>query len=206
MALGDSYATLDELKNRLRIGLSDTTDDSALTSALAVASRAIDKACNRQFNDAGAVSARVFRTNNWYRAEVDDFSTTTGLIIKSDEADDGQFEVTWQAGLDYQLEPLNGVVDGEPGWPYWIICATESNYFNTWARWAQLEVTAQWGWAAVPAAIKEAALIVAEETFKLKDAPFGVAGFGEYGAVRVRNNPMAWNLIAPYRRDVVLVG
>lgn len=206
MALGDPYATLDELKNRLRIGLSDTTDDSALTSALAVASRAIDKACNRQFNDAGAASARVFRTDNWYRAEVDDFSTTTGLVIKSDEADDGQFEVTWQAGLDYQLEPLNGVVDGEPGWPYWIICATESNYFNTWARWAQLEVTARWGWAAVPAAIKEATLIVAEETFKLKDAPFGVAGFGEYGAVRVRNNPMAWNLIAPYRRDVVLVG
>jgi hypothetical protein len=206
MALGDPYATLDELKNRLRIGLSDTTDDSALTSALAVASRAIDKACNRQFNDAGTPSARVFRTNSWYRAEVDDFSTTTGLVIKSDEADDGQFEVTWQAGLDYQLEPLNGVVDGEPGWPYWIICATESNYFNTWARWAQLEVTARWGWAAVPAAIKEATLIVAEETFKLKDAPFGVAGFGEYGAVRVRNNPMAWNLIAPYRRDVVLVG
>lgn len=206
MALGDPYATLDELKTRLRIGLSDTSDDSALSSALLVASRAVDKACNRQFNDAGTVSARVFRTNDWYRAEVDDFSTTTGLIIQSDEADDGQFEVTWQAGLDYQLEPLNGIVDGEPGWPYWIICATESNYFVKWARWAQLQVTARWGWAAVPAAVKEATLIVAEETFKLKDAPFGVAGFGEYGAVRVRNNPMAWNLIAPYRRDPILVG
>jgi hypothetical protein len=40
----------------------------------------------------------------------------------------------------------------------------------------------------------------------LKDAPFGVAGFGEFGAVRVRNNPRAMALLQPYRRLPVLVG
>lgn len=205
MALGDSYATLTELKSRVGIGASDTTDDTKLTAALATASRGIDRTCNRQFNDAGTASARVFQTRDWFRIEIDDFHTTDGLVIKTDEGDDGQYEAVWQTG-DYQLEPLNGVVAGEPGWPYWIIQATESRFFVRWARWAQLQVTARWGWAAVPAPVKEATLIAAEDIFKLKDAPWGVAGYGEFGPMRVRQNPMVMNLVAPYRRDAVLVG
>lgn len=205
MALGDNYATLNELKSRLGIGASDTTDDSKLSAALAVASRGIERTCNRQFNDAEAASARVFQTRDWYRVEVDDFHTTDGLIIQTDEADDGQYEATWQTH-DYQLEPLNGIVAGEPGWPYWVIVPTENRYFVRWARWAQVQVTARWGWAEVPAPIKEATLIIAEDIFKLKDAPWGVAGYGEFGPLRVRQNPMAFNLIAPYRRHAVLVG
>ena len=42
-------------------------------------------------------------------------------------------------------------------------------------------------------------------TFKLKDAPFGVAGMAEWGVVRVRANPMAMAMIAPYRLHPVLV-
>lgn len=205
MALGDNYATLTELKSRLGIGQSDTLDDGKLSAALAVASRGIDRTCNRQFNDAGTASARVFQTRDWYRAEVDDFHTTDGLIIRTDEADDGQYEAEWRTG-DYQLEPLNGIVDGEPGWPFFAVQATENRYFIRFARWAQIQVTARWGWAAVPAPIKEATLIIAEDIFKLKDAPWGVAGYGEFGPLRVRQNPMAFNLIAPYRRHAVLVG
>lgn len=205
MALGDSYATLVELKSRLGIGSSDTSEDTKLTSALATASRDIESCCNRQFNDAGSATARVFQADDWYRIEIDDFSTTTGLVVKSDEADDGQYEVTW-ANTDYQLEPLNGVVAGVPGWPYNVIIATETRFFFKPARWAQVQVTARWGWTAVPAPIKEATLIIAEDIFKLKDAPWGVAGYGEYGPMRVRQNPVAYNLVAPYRRFTVLVG
>jgi hypothetical protein len=46
--------------------------------------------------------------------------------------------------------------------------------------------------------VHEACLIVASETVKLRDAPFGVAGYGDYGAIRVRNNPMAMGMLAPY--------
>lgn len=205
MALGDSYGTLTELKGRLGIGASDTTDDSRLTTALATASRGIEKSCNRQFNDAVTTSARVFYPMSWTLCEIDDFSTTTGLIIQTDEADDGQYEATWETS-DFQLFPLNGIVDGETGWPYWQLCSTESRYFPMRSYHAPVRITARWGWTAVPAPIKEACLIVAEETFKLKDAPFGVAGYGEYGPIRVRNNPMAWNMVAPYRRHAVLVG
>jgi hypothetical protein len=69
-----------------------------------------------------------------------------------------------------------------------------------------LQVTARWGWSAVPPAVTEATLILAEELAKLKDAPFGVSGWTEFGVMRVRDNPFAARLLNPYRRNAVLVG
>lgn len=207
MALGDSYATLAELKTRLG-GVSGSTDDAALTSALAVASRGIEKVCGRQFNQATSATARVYDPCTHCLAEVEDFYTTSGLVIVTDGDNDGVYETTW-AAADYQLEPLNGVVDGESGWPYRTIRAVNARrfwYSSVYSlRRAPLQVTAQWGWSAVPVGVKEACLAVAEETFKLKDAPWGVAGVGEWGTMRVRSNPMVMAMIAPYRLNPVLV-
>lgn len=192
--IGDNYAQVATLQNRLNI--TDSTDDTALTNALSSASRGIEDFCGRQFNTDNTATTRVFHPVDYGLAFVDDFHTTTDLEIKTDEDDDGTFEVTWSTS-DYQLEPLNGRRHGET-WPYWIIRAIDERYFPR-ARRTTLEVTAQWGWASVPAPVVEACLIVAEETFKLKDAPFGVAGYGDMGAIRVRNNPMAAKMLVPYR-------
>jgi hypothetical protein len=202
VALGDSYATLAELKSRLRI--TDTGDDTQLTAALATASRGIEHCTGRQFNDAGSATARVYPPDMGCWARVDDFHTVVGLVVKTDEDDDGTYETTWDAA-DYQLEPLNGIVDGQTGWPYNEILAIESRHFRPGRR-ATLQVTARWGWSAVPAPVKEATLILAEDIFKLRDTPFGVGGYAEYGRIRARQNPEVWNRIAPYRRDAVLVG
>lgn len=202
MALGDPYATLAELKTRLDI--TDTTDDTRLTSSVLSASREIDAWCGRQFNDAGTATARVFAAAGCTLAMVDDFSAITGLVVATDGNDDGVYETTWVAG-DYELEPLNGVVAGMSGWPYWRIRAVGSRTFPTGRRRAVVQVTARWGWTAVPAPVKEACLMIAAETFKAGDAPFGVAGFGEFGPVRVRMNSQAQTLLAPYRLNPVLV-
>lgn len=203
MALGDSYATAAELKSRLTVTV-DTYDTQA-AAVLSSASREVDQWCRRQFNKTTTASARVFYPESCRLAVVDDFHTTTDLAVATDTGDDGTYETTW-ASTDYQLEPLNQMLDGESGWPYWRIRAVESRLFPTSGRRAPLQVTAQWGWNAVPAGVKEATLILAAEMLKLKDAPFGVAGFGEFGAVRVRNNPKAMGLLQPYRRTPVLVG
>lgn len=192
--LGDAYASMSVLKSRLSI--TDATDDAKLQSALDSASRGIEDFCGRQFNRADAASARVFHPVDYVLAFVDDFHATTGLVIKTDHDNDGTFETTWTSA-DYELEPLNGMRHGEL-WPYWIVQSVGERYFP-WARRATVEVTAEWGWAAIPAPVVEACLIVAEETFKLKDAPFGVAGYGDMGAIRVRNNPMAAKMLLPYR-------
>lgn len=201
MALGDSYASLTELKARL--GITDLADDTGLTAALSVASRGIEFCTHRQFNDAGAASARLYYPDSSYMTKVDDFSTTTGLVIELDAGSDGIFETTWTSA-SYELAPLNGVVDGTTGWPYWKIRAVQS-YFPTCTWRASLRVTARWGWTAIPAPIKEATLILAEDLFKLKDSPYGVGGYGEYGRIKARENPNVWMRISPYVRDMVLV-
>lgn len=206
---GSSYATLAELKTRL--GSPAGADDAALQNALDSVSRGIDRCCDRQFNNAGTVSARLFYPDTPYRAEVDDFSTSTGVIVQTDDGGDGTYSTTWVASTDYQLEPLNTIVDGESGWPYFVITAVGGRTFPTLrhraaSRRAPIQLTAQWGWAAVPARIKEATLIAAEELYRMKDAPFGVAASAEWGVMRVRENPYVQSLIAPYRRYPVLVG
>ncbi|OII61209.1 hypothetical protein BJP40_06695 [Streptomyces sp. CC53] len=196
MALGDPYATRAQLKSYLKITNSD--HDEQLDDALSSSTREIEKHCGRQFNDAVTTSARVFRPLNSRTAIVDDFHTTTGLVIKTDTDDDGVYETTW-ASTDYELEPLNGIRDGVPGWPYWRIKAVESELFPDGHR-ATLQVEARWGWAAVPAPVKQSCLILAAETFKLAGAPLGVAGFGEFGGVRVRHNAMVQRKLRPFCR------
>lgn len=203
MALGDAYATLAELKVFMG-GVSDTTDDTALTDALNAASRAIEKHTGRQFNKQADATARVFWPRDTFAALVDDFHTTTDLAIATDSAGDGTYATVWSSS-DYQLLPLNGISDGESGWPYNQIEAVYTQLFRSVGRRAPLQVTAQWGWTAVPAAVRQACFLAAAEFTKLKDAPFGVAGFGEYGAVRVRENPKVAALLAPYRRHALLV-
>lgn len=201
--LGDSYATLDDLKGYL--GVKDSVDDIEMTSALATASREIERYCDRQFNKATAATARIFRPKQGLIASVDDFWTTTDLVIKTDPGNNGTYSTVWKLS-DYELAPYNGVVDGESGWPYSRIHAVGSFAFPTNTVRAALQVTAQWGWDAVPAPVAQACLIIASETFKLKTAPFGVAGFDQWGPVRVRNNPIAMQLLGPYRRYPFKVG
>lgn len=207
MALGDRYAELAGLKGRL--GITDTNNDTQLNAALSTASRSVERFCRRQFNTDGTATSRTFDPLDRFLVTVDDFHTTTGLEVAIDESGDGTFGTTLTSS-EYQLEPLNGVVEGEAGWPFWKIRLVGGALFPLThllpiSRRASVQVTAQWGWSEVPPAVKESTLIVAEETFKLKDAPFGVAGFGEFGAMRVRENPKVAQLLSPYRRTAVRV-
>jgi hypothetical protein len=209
VALGDSYASRAQLKSRLNIpDPSDTQNDAALDSALASASRAIEGTCGRQFNDAGVASARIYYPDDLVTVVVDDFSTTAGLIVAADFSNAGTYS-TIIAAANYQLEPLNGVVDGTPGWPYYRIRAIQT-WYPLWLASigyprTSIQITAQWGWASVPNPIVEACLLLAEETFKLKDIPFGIMGSDQYGAVRIRDNPKVSALLYRYIRNPILV-
>lgn len=201
MALGANYATRDELKARMSID--DDLDNDTLDGALATASRWIEKHTGRQFNTASVEQStpRLFRPATSRRMDVDDIATAAGLLVETDAGDGTFAEVA--SGL-FQIEPVNGVVDGEIGWPVSELVTLSGRWPCDPVRYT-VRVTATWGWAAVPAPVKEAALLVATETAKLKDAPFGVAGFGEFGVVRLRDNPVAMRLLAPYRRRPVQV-
>lgn len=215
MSIGDPYAELEDLKAYLMGQNIDGVDDDELKDALASVSREIEHVCGRQFNDAESPSARTFGRDRLLShvdpafgqarsAWVDDFHTTTGLIVETDDAGDGTFSTVWMS-TDYELHPLNGVRDGRPSWPFYELVPVGDRAFPAAARRASLRVTAQWGWEQVPAPVRQATLILAAETHKLRNAPFGVAGFGDMGVVRVRDNPMAHRKLKPYIIDDPMV-
>jgi hypothetical protein len=156
-----------------------------LDRAINTASRAIEKHCGRQFYDSGSATARRFQVVDPYLLHVPDFSTTTGLAVKTDENDDATYEITW-ASTDYELEPIDGIVNGLSGWPYTSIRAVGSYSFPYGSmRKYTVQVTARWGWTSVPDDVQQAALQVASEMFRRKDAPFGIAQTVEFGPIRL---------------------
>lgn len=210
MAIGDDYITSAELKAYASID--DAAHDPIIAAILPAVSRLVEHWCGRQFNDAGAVSARVYSPISSDLVFVDDFSTTTGLVVKTDTTADGTYATTITSGY-YTVEPLNGVIDGRAGYPYRRIVVHSGESLPTPTSGPpSVQVTAQWGWSAVPADVKQACLIEATRMFRRMFTPDGLlaettAGVAGY-AVRVPTDldRTAQMLLAPYRASTVLVG
>jgi hypothetical protein len=209
MALGDPYVSLPDYKEYLvgQANASLTGQDDNLEDALASASREIESYCARQFNKVTTATAREYTPDGRCWSYVDDFHTTDDLVVKLDTGGDGTFATTLSSS-DYELSPANGIVDGMVGWPYYKIRLLNGHEFpcNYGGRSRVLQVTAQWGWNEVPQPVRAACRIMAAETWKLKDAPFGVLGLDEFGVVRVRQNKMAVSKLAPYSKTRLLIG
>jgi hypothetical protein len=206
VALGDPYASIEELQEEFRID--DVVDDASLTSALLAASSWVTAHCGRDFNLAASATARYFDPRGPV-AWVDDIASTTGLLVAVDEADEGTYAAAWTANTDYVLEPLNGIVDGVAGWPYTSIRSLGTQVWPSYWRYrSPIRITAVWGWPAVPAPVKQATLIQAARIYKRRDSPEGVLGGGlDFPAIRVgtRIDPDVEMLLAPYRKFPALV-
>lgn len=194
MAITNGYCTLSEIKASARI--TDNVDDSMLELAVESASRLVDSYTQRTFYNAGTAT-RVYAPQDNYITEIDDLVSLTQLRT----SDGDTFGTTWQA-KDYQLEPLNGIVDGLTGHPATRIRAIDDFLFNMLDGEATVEVIGTWGWSAVPIAVKQATIIQASRIFKRNDSPLGIAGFGDMGAIRVGSqlDPDVRQLVEPYRK------
>lgn len=191
---------------RAHLDINSNQHETRLVNAVNAVNQSVVQHCGRDFDDVGSATARVFYPESRYVAIVDDFHTTVGLVVTTDEGDDGTYETTWSAS-DYQLEPLNQREAGITV-PYCRIRAVGARWFPYGCR-PTLQVTARWGWATVPAAVKQAALLWAARTFHRKDSPQGVAGFNEFGAVRLTSNDGdVVGPLKPFRRaeNILLVG
>jgi hypothetical protein len=192
MPITNGYATLAEVKAAMRI--IDNVDDDLLELAIESASRQIDGHCERVFYT--DEESRIYTALDSYLVEIDDLAAITELKTSSDG--DG-FDTTWAAS-DYQLEPLNGKAGGISS-PATFIRATGDYLFPRLGDEALVKVTGTFGWSAVPTAIKQATLILAQRQFKRYDSPLGVAGIGDIGIIRVsRIDPDVAALVAPFRR------
>ena len=203
MPITNGYSTRNQVKAALRIGTADTLDDDLIDNCVGAASRLIDGYCNRRFWQSGTAEARVFQAEDSFYCSIDDIAGTA-ITLKTSSFADGNFDVTWTAS-DYQLEPLNGNLDGLT-WSYDKIRAVGDYLFPTvnanYGEQALVQVTAIFGWPAIPEPVTQATIIQASRIFKRYDSPLGVAGFGDLGAIRVSRylDPDMAQLVEPYRR------
>ena len=203
MAIVNGYANRNQIKAALRIGTADTIDDELIDNCAGAASRLIDGFCNRKFWAVGSATVRVYQAEDSFFCSIDDISGTAITLQTSTNAD-GVFDTTWSP-TDWQLEPLNGNLDGIE-WAYDKIRAIGDYLFPTvnanYGEQALVKVTANFGWPYVPETITQATIIQASRIFKRYDSPLGVAGFGDMGAIRVSRalDPDVAQLVEPYRR------
>lgn len=186
--LGGPYADFDRAKKRLAIPDSDTTRDDEIMENLLSASDAINRWCGRQFGKTDVATERTYYSSS-LGVDIDDAWTTDGMVING-----GAY-----VGSTYRL--VGGVRDGVPGWPYTGLryaAALHPILLNV--ATSEITVAAKWGWAEVPPGVQQACLMLAADDFKSGDAPFGVAGFGDY-VVRIRANPKVAEKLAPYTRE-----
>lgn len=197
MALVNPYCTVEDVRNQLKDSTSKL-DTSLIEKAVAATSRAIDRYCGRRFWQDPAPVARMFDVWDSRLVDVFDISTSAGLVVKVDSGGDGTYATTW-AGSDYQLRPLNADADGG-AFSWRQLAAVGGKTFPVGMRgFPGLQVTARWGWSGVPDDVVEAAILKAVSLFMRKDAPFGVAGFGEFGAVRItKRDPDVADLLSPF--------
>lgn len=171
MTITNGYTTLAAFKTSTTI--SDSTDDADIEAAIEAASRQIDGLAARRFWQDATVVARTYFPSESARVWCDDISTTTGLIVKVDQDDDGTFETTLTINTDFIVEPVNAAAD-YPVRPYESIRLLQSGSLTVWPSLISgrpcVQVTAKFGWSAVPDAVERACVTQARNAWKSIDA------------------------------------
>ena len=192
-----SYATLAEFK--AAVGITDSTDDTALQSVLDATDTLIDLYCDRKTGFGTASETRYYTAEDWQYVLTDDLVSVTTL--ETDDDANGTYETTWTAGTDYVLAPRNAALDG---FPY-----TEIDTSVTWPRnfpkdvYLGVKVVGVFGFPSVPAAVKQAEIIQAGAVWNSRTAPFGVIGSADLGGILRMSralHPEAALILEPYRK------
>jgi hypothetical protein len=195
MAITNGYCTLSEVKSALR--LSDSIDDTLIEKAIEGASRRIDGYCGRFFYKTNALAVPLF-ANNAYRLLTSDISSTTGLIVKLDDNGDGTYETTLTLNTDYIVEPTDYQILGRPIRTLTMIGGYTYPMFYIPSA-AGVQVTALWGWEAVPDDVREACVLLSIRQFARYNAALGVMAFADM-AITVRAvDPDVRDLLQPYK-------
>ena len=203
---GTEYITSADLKTTL--GITVSTYDTDIATAVSAASRGIDGACHRRFWVDTIDKTRYYAGSRTHGGTyvatptlpIDDLVSLTS--VATDTAGDGTFTTTLTVNTDFVLEPFNAAVES-PARPYTLISLHpgSSAYWPVWPR--SVKVVGKFGWPAVPAEIVRATTILATKLFKRQESPFGIvtAGVDETTAMRIAvSDPDVKFLIGPYTR------
>lgn len=178
-----AYTTTALVKASLGIPAATTSEDTAIQAAIDAAEALIDNYTGRTFET--VTEARTYLPRTASVVDVDDIATASGLVIKTDEDQDGTFETTLTVTTDYVIvknsAPFRLITNVNRGWP-----------LSLYGR-PTIQVTATFGYSTtVPDNIKQAALLMASRLFQRKASPLGfqAGAISEFGPVRIsRTDP-----------------
>jgi hypothetical protein len=204
------YCTVDDLREQLGDLTSQNLSERQLVRAINSASRAIDKVTDRRFWADETPVTKIFPVHTcdgelWLR---EDIAHSTGLEIVT--FDGTAYTTVWDAA-DYRLWPYGANTSGSMYGGWWKLESARGLRFdvaNTYSPtgYSPIQITARFGWSFCPSEIESAALLIAAKLFKRKDAPYGVAQFGDIAAVQItRTDKDVQELIWAYLRDVAMV-
>lgn len=206
--MANEYALLNDLKTALRIPLANTDDDAELADKLEAAARMIDEDCGRRFYLDSVASARYYKPRNPSMLQVDDIADTTTVVVQTGSMYSSGWTGSTLDSSAYRFLPDNCKQDGRPAeflertWGMWPIQAF-GQYLMV-GRDVQVQVTAKWGWPAVPPSIKAANILKAMRLFRRKDSPEGIKGFSDLGVVRLSRYDSDYDqLIDSFTRNTV---
>lgn len=181
-----NFVSLDDLTRRLDL-TGSTGFDVELDESITAASRAIEAWCGRTFSSATASTTLHYWPRwdgRWWVIDTEDLHTVTS--VKHDPSDTGAYDVTLTETTDFLKLPRNNVRAGISGWPTCGFRLLSGFSPRTSGDIEPFQVVGKLGWAETPVAVRQACLILAEELFKMRDAPFGVLqGWNDFGPVRV---------------------
>lgn len=187
----------------LRDHLGDSGTRLPLTQierAIMAASRAVDNHTGRHFWKDTLPTVRTYRPEFGDMAWVDDVASTGSTVVEVNTDGSGVWS-PWVRGTDFELAPRNIESQMPDGYAWWRIDVIGDVRLPIIRNRDTLRVTASHGWSAVPVAVNEATILKAASIFQRKDAVFGVAGFGEFGPVRItRKDPDVIDLLRGYER------
>jgi hypothetical protein len=194
----NGYCTVQDVRDHVE-DTKAVIAETLIERAISAVSRGIDRHCGfprRKFWLDATPTTHTYFVSDLYEVWVDDIGDISGLVV---ETISGGVTDTWTTD-DYHLEPLNA--DASGGAYAWTkVVSHNGRAFPRDFYQSTLRIRTRHGWSETPDEVFSATLLKAASLIKRKDAPFGVAGFGDFGVVRLRaEDPDVGELLAPFRR------
>lgn len=201
MAVDDAYISAADF--RARISKTVTDDDGVLDGILKGVSRLLDRECGRFFGKDAEAVTRHYDGNGLARLYIDDIASVADLIVKvdldGDYAYDGGDE-TLTKDTHFWLGPPNAALGSEAK-PYrYLEIVPNNGRLSVWPEQVRaVQVTAIFGWPAVPEAIIDAVVMMAREITDLEEA--GMTAALQNIDTAVNLSPVAFSIVQRIKRE-----
>lgn len=172
----------------------DPEDDTLLQSALDSAEEAINDLCQRRFQVASTTATpRSYVPPPREALRIHDCTTVVTVTVDGNPVD----------ASARQSEPVNNLADDGSWRPF-----EQIRRFGGWpgsSGRASIEVTAIWGWEAIPSRVFDANRILAKDLVSNRDLSFGLVAT-DTAIARARENPQVLACLHGLRRFEALFG